>query len=68
MFSKSEKIPVGSLVYGGFGWQKYVIMKKDEVLVLPKGYDHPEEYLSVYGTECIASYFGLHKIGKIKAG
>jgi NADPH-dependent curcumin reductase CurA len=58
---------VGSLVAGFAGWERYSIMRADQLRVL----DTPapiEQYLSVLGQNGLTAYFGLTRVGRVAAG
>lgn len=49
-------------------WQRYSVLKAKELKPLPKSYSHYEDFLGVLGISGLTAYFGLKKIGQLKAG
>jgi NADPH-dependent curcumin reductase CurA len=59
--------PVGSLVAGFAGWERYSAIPVTRVRALTM--DAPlEQYLSVFGQNGLTAYFGLTRIGQVSAG
>ena len=68
--SKNPKIAEGSLVQGLFGWQDYVLAKSGTPTApgpVPAGVPI-ETAMSALGMTGITAWFGLHEIGRPKAG
>lgn len=66
IYSRSNKIKVGDMVTGLIGWQKYAVMKQEELAILPKNHPNYENFLGVLGISGLTAYFGLYEIGKLK--
>ncbi|CAA7267032.1 unnamed protein product [Cyclocybe aegerita] len=64
-----SKFKVGDYVSGTWGMTEYAVMKDKHLdrLVLAPGIE-PIDYLNVLGTSGLTAYFGLKKIGELKAG
>ncbi|KAF9048737.1 alcohol dehydrogenase [Panaeolus papilionaceus] len=64
-----SKFKAGDYVSGAWGMTEYAVMKdKDlEILHLQPGIE-PLDYLNVLGSSGLTAYFGLKKIGELKAG
>ncbi|PPQ85379.1 hypothetical protein CVT25_006410 [Psilocybe cyanescens] len=60
---------VGDNVSGPWGMTEFAVMKDKFVdkLVIPRGVE-PLDFLSVLGSSGLTAYFGLKKIGELKAG
>jgi hypothetical protein len=67
--SRSDKVPVGSVVATLSGWQEYAVIGDDPMLttVLAEGAD-PLAALSVFGAAGMTAYVGLTDIGMVAAG
>lgn len=65
--SRSDAVPVGTLVSGDLGWQDYAIRSAKAVRPLPGGTERPlSHHLGVLGVTGLTAYFGLLAIGKPK--
>lgn len=65
--SKSDQIPVGSLVRGSIGWREYAVMDAAKLSPVPKGVA-PATALGVLGMTGRTAYLGLFMVGKPRAG
>ncbi|PPQ66557.1 hypothetical protein CVT24_007122 [Panaeolus cyanescens] len=65
----ASKFKVGDYVSGAWGMTEFSVMKdKDlEILHLQPGIE-PLDYLNVLGSSGLTAYFGLKKVGELKAG
>lgn len=68
IFSKSPAFKVGDRVLGLTYWQKYSVLPDKGLSHLPPSYPNYENFLGVLGISGLTAYFGLKKIGKLKAG
>jgi NADPH-dependent curcumin reductase CurA len=68
IFSNSGKFKVGDRVLGVTYWQKYSVLSDKTLTLLPASHPHIENFLGVFGVAGLTAYFGLEKIGKLKAG
>jgi NADPH-dependent curcumin reductase len=68
LFSKSPKFKAGDKVLGVTYWQKYSVLEGKTLTILPPAYPSYENFLGVLGVAGLTAYFGLKKIGKLKAG
>jgi NADPH-dependent curcumin reductase CurA len=65
--SKAAGFAPGDLVFGETGWQDYAAIRAQQLTKLPNV--EPLTYLlNVYGTAGLTAYFGLLKVGRLKAG
>jgi NADPH-dependent curcumin reductase CurA len=65
--SENSDFPLGTLVVSG-AWEDYSYLRANQLTqTLPAGLD-PIDYLSVYGLNAQTAYFGLTRVGDIKAG
>ena len=67
IYSKSPKFKIGDKVTGLTKWQKYSVLKDNVLTALPKNYPDYSHFLGVLGISGLTAYFGLAKIGKLKA-
>ncbi|MGO9560105.1 MAG: NADP-dependent oxidoreductase [Acidimicrobiales bacterium] len=67
--SKSDRYPVGRLVFGMTGWQDFTIADEDAAAmeVLPEGID-PLAAINVFGITGMTAYFGLLDVGQMRQG
>jgi NADPH-dependent curcumin reductase CurA len=68
IFSNSSKFKVGDRVLGVTYWQKYSLLNEKTLTLLPSAHPQLENFLGVLGVAGLTAYFGLQKIGKLKAG
>lgn len=68
IYSKAPKFKIGDKVTGLIKWEKYSVLNAKQLTVLPKGYPDYSHFLGVLGISGLTAYFGLKKIGKLKAG
>lgn len=68
IFSKDPKFKIGDRVLGLTYWQKYSVLKAKDLTPLPQNYPNYENFLGVLGISGLTAYFGLKKIGNLKAG
>jgi NADPH-dependent curcumin reductase CurA len=68
IFSKDPKFKIGDKVLGLTYWQKYSVLKAKDLTLLPSNYPNYENFLGVLGISGLTAYFGLKKIGNLKAG
>ena len=66
--SNDPKFKTGDMVTGLTKWQKYSVVKAKDLAPLPKNYPNYSHFLGVLGISGLTAYFGLQKIGKLKAG
>ena len=66
--SRSEKIPLGSIVRARSGWTKYSILSDNEVHLIDDSSFNISTCLGVLGMPGLTAYHGLLEIGKPKAG
>ena len=65
--SRSDAMPVGTLVSGDLGWQDYAVRAAKDVRPLPGGTERPlSHHLGVLGVTGLTAYFGLLAVGKPK--
>ena len=67
--SENPKYPVGALITASGPWEDYTRMSSRRLFQppLPDGID-PVEAISIYGYNAQTAYFGLLRLGEIKAG
>ncbi|MFK7977583.1 MAG: NADP-dependent oxidoreductase, partial [Halioglobus sp.] len=67
--SKNEDFPVGSIVSGSFGWQRYTVTdgRAEAMRKIPDGISQTAA-LNVMGITGLTAYFGMGEIGKPQAG
>ena len=68
IYSNDPKFKSGDKVLGLTRWQKYSVLKASELSSLPKNQKNYEHFLGVLGISGLTAYFGLKKIGDLKAG
>ncbi|MDF7810668.1 NADP-dependent oxidoreductase [Hymenobacter sp. YC55] len=66
--SKSEKLPVGSLVVGNLAWQEYNLANGAAVQQIPADKAPISYFLGLLGMPGLTAYFGLLDICQPKAG
>lgn len=69
MESKNADFPVGTVVSGSFGWQRYCVTdgRAEAMRKVPEGIEQTAA-LNVLGITGLTAYFGMGEIGKPKAG
>jgi NADPH-dependent curcumin reductase CurA len=65
--SRSEKLPVGSIVTGNIGWREYALVEAQGLEGVPHGLP-PTAALGVLGTTGKTAYVGLLHVGKPQPG
>lgn len=69
--ARREGFPVGALVSGTFGWQKYAVSDGGGAILplrrVPDGVP-PTAVLGILGTTGLTAYFGLLEVGRMRAG
>lgn len=67
--SKNAEFPVGTVVSGSFGWQRYIVTdgRNTGMNRVPDGIEQTAA-LNVLGITGLTAYFGMGDIGKPKAG
>lgn len=67
--SNNAEFPVGSLVTGALGWQRYLVTDGRDVQLrkLPDGIE-PAAALNVLGITGLTAYFGMTELGQPRAG
>jgi NADPH-dependent curcumin reductase CurA len=68
--SRDPAFRAGQLLSGWFGWQDYALARRDGLYpITPLRENVPvENALSILGTTGLTAYFGLHEVGRPKAG
>lgn len=67
IYSRDDKFKIGDKVLGLTYWQRYSVLKAKDLKALPPKYPRYENFLGVLGISGLTAYFGLKKIGKLKA-
>jgi NADPH-dependent curcumin reductase CurA len=65
--SNTDAVAVGDLVTGPTGWQDYAVLPAKDVRVVDGDVD-PALHLSLFGTNGLTAYFGLHDVGRPEHG
>ena len=67
--SRTERLPVGQLVFGLTGWQDYALAGDGatNMELLPHGIDPPTA-LNIFGVTGMTAYFGMIEVGRVTAG
>jgi NADPH-dependent curcumin reductase CurA len=68
--SKSDAVPVGSIVQGSVNWNEFNVLKAENCIVaqpLPNGLSL-SHYLGAFGGTGLTAYYGLTVIGEAKQG
>ena len=66
--SRSQSFSKGDIVSGTIGWQDYGISTGSDLRVIRPGTLPLTAYLGLFGQVGITAYFGLHEVGKPRAG
>ena len=66
--SENPKFPLGAMVSSG-AWEDYTFLRGNQLNQAPLPADiDPVDHVSIYGMNTQTAYFGLTRIGQIKAG
>jgi NADPH-dependent curcumin reductase len=68
IYSNDPKFKIGDIALGLTRWKRYSVIKAKELTHLPKNYPNYSDFLGVLGISGLTAYFGLKKIGNLKAG
>ncbi|WCL49633.1 NADP-dependent oxidoreductase [Leptospira sp. GIMC2001] len=69
--SKNSEYPIGTLLFGYYGWQQYAIgsgSKNEQMQKVPKDLAPLSAWLGVLGVSGFTAYFGLYDLGKPMIG
>lgn len=66
--SRSDALPVGSMVTGYLGWQEKAVARARHLQKIPPGSVSPSAYLGAAGLPGVTAWMGLRLIGEPKAG